>query len=139
MQTRRKAREQAIQFLYQLDITDTPLNNGLSVYCEQNPDSNDKNRFMIELLTAVVQHHPEIDAMIRDTVKHWNFDRIAVVDRNILRVAIAELLYFDTIPVNVTINEAVELAKKFSTKDSGKFVNGILDTIVKSRKIHKPI
>ncbi|MFB3897884.1 MAG: transcription antitermination factor NusB, partial [bacterium] len=95
------------------------------------------NQFVQELLQHTVEHQPEIDGWIKETVEHWSFDRIAVLDRNILRLAIAELLYISNIPVRVTINEAVELAKRFSTKDSGKFVNGILDKIVQDKNIVK--
>ena len=139
MKSRHKAREKVLQILYQLDITDVQLNRSLTIYKEQNPELQEQDSFIEELLDVIIQHQPEIDTIIKNTVEHWTFDRIAVVDRNILRMALAELLYIDTIPVNATINEAIELAKKFSTKDSGKFVNGILDKIVKSKNINKNI
>lgn len=137
MQSRRKAREQVLELLYQLDIADLPLANGLQLYQEKYCQKKNANPLVKELLQQAVQHHSEVDALIKSTVEHWKFDRLAVLDRNILRLAIAELLYLDNIPVNATLNEAVELAKKFSTVDSGKFVNGVLDKIVKLKNIVK--
>jgi N utilization substance protein B len=137
MLTRRKAREQVLGLLYQLDIAGLPLENGLDLYQEQLGREKEPEPFVQELLQQTIQHQTEIDTLITTTVEHWTFDRIAVLDRNILRLAIAELLYIDNIPVNATINEALELAKKFSTQDSSKFINGILDKIVKNRKIDK--
>ncbi|MDI6784810.1 MAG: transcription antitermination factor NusB [bacterium] len=142
MQSRRKAREQVLELLYQLDIAGIPLENGVllakaGISQEQlvipAKAGKEPNPFVQELFQSAILHHLEIDGLIRSTVEHWTFDRIAVLDRNILRLAIAELLYVNNIPVQVTINEAVELAKKFSTKDSGKFINGVLDKIVKVR------
>ena len=137
MLTRRKAREQVLGLLYQLDIAGLPLENGLDLYQEQLGREKEPEPFVQELLQQTIQHQTEIDTLITTTVEHWTFDRIAVLDRNILRLAIAELLYIDNIPVNATINEALELGKKFSTQDSSKFINGILDKIVKNRKIDK--
>jgi transcription antitermination protein NusB len=139
MLSRRKAREQVLELLYQVDIGDLPLAKVLELYQEQQEDRQDKkiNQFVQDLLQKTVQNQLFIDALIKETVEHWTFDRIAVLDRNILRLAITELLYLDDIPAKVTINEAVELAKRFSTKDSGKFVNGVLDKIVQIKNIVK--
>jgi N utilization substance protein B len=137
MLSRRKAREQVLELLYQVDIGDLPIAKVLELYQEQHSNAKQLNQFVHELLQHTVQHQTEIDDLIKQTVEHWTFDRIAVLDRNILRLAITELLYIDTIPVRVTINEAVELAKRFSTKDSGKFANGVLDKIVQIKNIVK--
>lgn len=137
MLSRRKAREQVLELLYQVDIGDLPFANVLNLYQEQQSNAKQINPFVKELLQHTIQFQTEIDNLIKETVEHWTFNRIAVLDRNVLRLAIAELLYIDNIPVKVTINEAVELAKRFSTKDSGKFVNGILDKIVKIKNIVK--
>jgi N utilization substance protein B len=85
--------------------------------------------FADDLIRGTVQHREGIDDWIRKTVKNWELHRIAVVDRNVLRLAIYEMLHRSDIPAVVSINEAVDIAKKFSTEDSGKFVNGILDRI----------
>jgi N utilization substance protein B len=137
MLSRRKAREQALELLYQVDIGDIPISNVIQVYQDQLENAKPMNPFVHQLLQQTVQHITEIDTLIKETVEHWSFDRIAVLDRNILRLAISELLYLEDIPARVTINEAVELAKRFSTKDSGKFVNGILDKIIQIKNIVK--
>ena len=85
--------------------------------------------FADKLIRGVLEHRPELDARIKQHAENWDLHRMAVVDRNILRLAIYEMLHRDDIPPVVSINEAVDIAKKFSTQDSGKFVNGILDKI----------
>ena len=85
--------------------------------------------FAEPLIQGALQHRNEVDAVIRKHARNWELHRIAVVDRNILRLAIYEMLYREDIPPVVSINEAVDIAKKFSTQDSGKFVNGILDQV----------
>ena len=85
--------------------------------------------FAVPLIKGVLQHREAIDEHIKKHCKNWDFNRIAVVDRNIMRLAIFEMLHREDIPPVVSINEAVDIAKKFSTEDSGKFVNGILDKV----------
>ena len=85
--------------------------------------------FADKLIRGVLEHRPDLDKKIQEHAQNWNLNRMAVVDRNILRLAIYEMLYRDDIPPIVSINEAVDVAKKYSTQDSGKFVNGILDKI----------
>jgi N utilization substance protein B len=143
MLSRRKARQKVLELLYQCDIADVPLVTAVERYQEQEQSQLQTEGelsqipFAQELLHQAVEHQVEIDTLIKDTVEHWRFDRIAIVDRNILRMTIAELLYLENIPVNVTINEAIELAKKYSTADSGRFVNGVLDKIVQLKNLKK--
>jgi N utilization substance protein B len=85
--------------------------------------------YSVRLLTHVSQYQEQVDEIIRSKVEKWEFNRIATIDRIVLRLATAELLYFPDIPPKVSINEAIEIAKKYSTDKSGKFVNGILDAI----------
>ena len=85
--------------------------------------------FAEPLVRGVIEHRPEIDGRLKDVIKNWEIHRLAAVDRNVLRLAIFEMLYRDDIPPVVSINEAVDIAKKFSTEDSGRFVNGVLDKI----------
>src|SRR5213079_1198621 len=85
--------------------------------------------FADKLIRGVIEHRNDIDERIKGHAEHWDLHRMAVVDRNVLRLAIYEMLYREDIPPVVSINEAVDIAKKFSTEDSGKFVNGILDKI----------
>jgi N utilization substance protein B len=92
-------------------------------------------RFCDELLTGWMKHREEVDELIRKNARNFEFNRLSAVDRNILRIACHEILHRSDIPAAVAINEAIEIAKKYSTSDSGKFVNGILDNI---RKLHAP-
>ncbi len=144
MGTRRESRELLLQFLYQQDTSSRyppPLPEALKGFWSlQNYDEATK-RFTEELAAGVLEHIEVIDAKIKAHTKNWDFHRIAVVDRNILRLAIYELLFRDDIPPVVSINEAIELAKKFSTEDSGRFVNGILDRVKMdlSRPLRTPL
>jgi len=89
----------------------------------------DAKPFAEQLAQGVLDHLPELDALLQRVADHWSIDRMAVVDRNVLRCALFELLYLDEIPAKVTINEAIEIAKRFGSEESGAFVNGILDRI----------
>ena len=135
MGTRRESRELALQFLYQQDIQSElplPVPEALKAFWNMQPSAADKPAgqvFAEELAHGVLQHLQAVDDRIKAHTLNWDFHRIAVVDRNILRLAIYEMLFRPDIPPVVSINEAIELAKKFSTEDSGRFVNGILDRI----------
>lgn len=102
----------------------------LARFWNTQPDTSDVvKKFAEELIRGAVAKRAEIDERIKQCAEHWELPRIAVVDRNILRLAIYEMLCRDDIPPIVSINEAVEIAKKFSTRESGAFVNGILDRV----------
>ena len=127
---RRLSRELAVQFLYQFDLGGGSLEEALPLFWQTQPEVNDSGRkFTEELIHGVVEHRELIDEKIGKYTENWNLPRIAAVDRNILRLAIYEMMHRDDIPPIVSINEAVDVAKKFSTQDSGKFVNGILDKV----------
>jgi N utilization substance protein B len=154
MGKRREARERAIQFLYQYDLNPAQkLDEALDHFwntqrtaaiAEEKGDSTWGQKvelpaptaeeaavrvFADPLIRGTLEHRDEADAIIKKHAQNWDLHRIAAVDRNILRLAIFEMLHRDDIPPVVSINEAVDIAKKFSTQDSGKFVNGILDKI----------
>ena len=137
MRKRTLAREFALQVLYQLDITsDTPenaLDNFWSNHSDDEVDASLKE-FSSDLVKGVAKNLKEIDERIVQFAANWQLERMAVVDRNIMRLGAFELLYRDDIPPKVSINEAVELAKKFSGLESGKFVNAILDKIKLEKK-----
>ncbi|MCM8789581.1 MAG: transcription antitermination factor NusB [Candidatus Omnitrophica bacterium] len=132
MRKRTKAREFALQVLYQIDITrqtaDACLDNFWQGLAEKEVDEELKN-FTNNLVRGVVQNLAEIDRQISSYATNWQLSRMAVVDRNILRLSCFELNFRDDIPPKVSINEAVELAKKYSQPEAGKFVNAILDKI----------
>lgn len=126
MGVRREGREAAIQFLYQRD-----LNSGdeRGDYYAMRGISPSARRFCDELLDGIAAHSGEVDDLIRECTRNYEFHRISAVDRNILRVAVHEMLHCPQTPPAVSINEAIEVAKKYSTEDSGRFVNGVLDKI----------
>jgi transcription antitermination factor NusB len=132
MRKRTKGREIALKILYQAEITRRPIPQVTEFVWTQMEklDSNVKE-FTDRIAEGVAKHAEEIDKYIQDNATNWQLKRMAIIDRNILRVGVYELLYASDIPPKVTINEAVELAKKYGDIESSKFVNGILD------KIHK--
>ncbi len=133
---RRRIREKIIQALYTLELRETDLETaaGWLITPEIAKDSNAVT-FFKELLQRIIDQKEEIDGYISKHSFNWDMNRIAIIDKNILRMALAELLYFEDIPPKVSINEAIEIAKKFSSTDkSSKFVNGILDAIFNDLK-----
>ena len=135
MGKRRKAREVALQFLYQLDLGDetdpTPHESEFWTRHRLDPDAQ---AFARQLVHGTKANQPHIDELIAQCAEHWNLERMSVVDRNILRVAIFELSCQPNVPAKVAINEAIEIAKKFGTKESARFINGILDRV--HRELH---
>lgn len=129
---RRKAREFALQLLFQLDIRkERPMATILKrFWAEYDPD-DEVRAFTDEIVKGTFKHLHVIDGKILASAKNWSLDRMASVDRNVLRMAAYEILYRLDIPLSVTINEAIELAKKYGTDDSGAFVNGILDNVAR--------
>ena len=129
---RRKAREYALQLLFQLDIRKEKP--GITLFkrfwTEYDPD-DEVREFTEEIVKGTFKNLKTIDAKILASAKNWSLDRMASVDRNVLRMAAYEILYRMDIPLSVTINEAIELAKKYGTDDSGAFVNGILDNVAR--------
>jgi transcription antitermination factor NusB len=135
---RRKAREVALQALYAVEIGGEELPSILDYLFSDNDLEEETKSFVIELTQKVFSHMGKIDELIGRMAKHWELRRIATVDRNILRLAICEIFWFPDIPPKVSINEAIELAKKYSTRESGRFVNGILDSVAReSRKVEE--
>ncbi len=129
MRKRTQARELALQLLYQLDFRGEEVLPGIEEALAPGAGDPEVLSFARELVFGYWERRREIDAKIEEVAKNWQLKRMAAVDRNILRLATHELLFREDIPPLVTINEAIDIAKKFSTKNSGPFVNGILDTI----------
>ena len=132
MGLRRDGREAAIQFLYQFDAhKPANVDEALAAFWKQTEEPKNVRDFANDLLRGALEKLPEVDAKIRTLADNWDFERLAVVDRNILRLAVYEMLFRPEIPPVVSINEAIEIAKKFSTAESGSFVNGLLDRVKK--------
>jgi len=133
--SRRAARELALNVLYQIDIVRTPPQEALETALANTGLEAGAAEFASTLVDGVLEHINDIDDILRRLSVGWELQRQPAVDRNILRIAIFEILHLDYVPPSVSINEAVELAKKFSTEESGRFVNGVLGTLVRERKI----
>jgi N utilization substance protein B len=126
---RRKSRELAMQALYYMDITRGASEEKLTLFCRSRSPSERVKPFFVELVRGVVQARVQIDAVIERFSSHWKIHRMSAVDRNILRIAVYEMFVCSDIPTKVSLNEAIELGKKFGTEESGAFINGILDSI----------
>lgn len=122
---RRTAREKALQALFQVNVSDTDPNEAI----EHALEEGNQDEFMNKLVFGSIEHEAELDELITPHLKNWKIDRLANIDITILRMAAYELKYEEDIPKNVTIDEAVELAKAFGDDHSSKFVNGVLSKI----------
>jgi len=135
---RTKSREFALQALYQLNITKQDVNALLTQFQKHFLPGREVDEFLRRLVLGVLEHCEELDRLIEQYSENWRLDRIDVIDRNILRMALFELLYCEDIPPKVTINEAIDLGKRYGSEDSGSFINGILDRI-QNEVVRKPI
>jgi len=133
MKKRRRARELCLQGLYALEISKNPVDQVIEDVRQKETDEEILS-FACQLLRATAEQNEALDQEVMSVVKNWDLNRIALVDRLILRMALCEILNFEEIPPKVTINEAIDLAKKFSTSESGRFVNGILDSLYQHYK-----
>jgi N utilization substance protein B len=144
MSKRRRGREMALQMLYQLDCGESTVAEVLARFDPVSIRSDDPRPTIVRkrdeqaltyaarLFEGTVEHRDEIDELIRSKAEHWRLERMPAVDRNILRLAVFEFLYQEDVPQLVIINEAIELAKRFGSEDSSRFVNGLLDGLLKS-------
>lgn len=136
MGKRRTARTLALQALYQWNLQPEQPTRPWDSWNDQDTEPAAID-FAKSLVEGVIQHRDTIDAAISKYTHNWAMDRLSIVDRNVLRIAVFELLYLDDIPPAVTINEAIEIAKQFGDDESGGFVNGILDGLSKSLDVAK--
>jgi len=136
MRKRTLSREIALQALYQLEVRGEEIGNEIDSFCKEQGKESGVSDFALTLVNGSIRFMKEIDKRVVSVSEHWDLHRMPVIDRNILRLACYELFYIDDIPPKVSINEAIDLAKKYSTQKSGVFVNGILDKIF-SRYVKK--
>lgn len=130
MNIKHKARETALQALYRMDIAEVGREQ-FECDPEVLPHGTEARSYCEALVNGVMENRKEIDSIIEEFSENWTVDRMAVVDRNILRLSIYELMYSDAVPFKVIIDEAIELAKRYGSEESGAFINGVLD---KARK-----
>jgi transcription antitermination protein NusB len=138
MGTRRKGRELALQALYQIEITGDPSAAAVDLFLSHFQGSAQAKEFARRLVSGVVSQRPDIDRLIEKCSENWKLMRIAKVDLLILRMAAYELIFCPDIPLNVSLDEAIEMGKRFGTGDSGSFINGVLDQLAHSDspKVH---
>ena len=131
MGARRKARECALQMLFQFDVAQPPIDQLSPTYWDELSDivADDVRHFADELVFGTISNLQEIDERIRVRTEHWRISRMAIVDRNLLRLAVYEFLHQPETPKTVAINEALEIARRFSTHEATQFINGVLDAI----------
>ncbi len=129
MRKRTQSREYVIQLLYEIEMTQYSADQVLQEFWKTNDASDEVKGFTEKIVKGTIEKRSQIDEVLARYAENWNLDRMAIVDRNILRYSTYELLFMDDIPPKVSINEAVNLAKKYSQEESGKFVNGVLDKI----------
>jgi N utilization substance protein B len=131
MGRRRKARENALQLLFQLDFNEAEVETALSLFWKGKRETQEVKEYSAWLVRGIYSHLEKIDSVIRSHSQNWRLARMAAVDRNILRIAVFELLYEENVAAAVIINEAIEIAKKYSNEQAASFVNGILDGVRK--------
>lgn len=129
LRKRTRAREMALQALYLVDMRGPEAQFDGHQHLEAESDDPDVLRFAVELFDGCVRNWQALNQCISDVAENWQLHRMAIIDRNILRIGTYELTYLKDVPPKVSINEAIDLAKKFSTAESGAFVNGILDKL----------
>jgi N utilization substance protein B len=129
MHQRRKAREVALQVLYELDVLNIDAKEAITLFWNNFQATEDSKKFSTLLIEGAWDNREKIDTLIRSCSEHWSLERMSRVDRNILRMAVYELLYCPNIPPKVTMNEAIDLGKMYGSENSGSFINGILDAV----------
>ncbi len=127
--TRRQEREFALQVLYGLEFNEA----GISEMVDRLHETQKKKatEFSLKLISETVQNREELDRLIEERLRNWEYKRVAVIDKILLRMAIAEFLYFNSVPPQATLNEMIELSKEYGTERSSKFINGVLDAVLK--------
>ncbi|BDQ02212.1 MAG: N utilization substance protein B [Ignavibacterium sp.] len=130
---RRIIREKVLQVLYAYEMNNDNLQSQIDEVFADTEEDSDK-QFGLSLIYKVLPNRNKFDEMIKEKVSNWEMDRIALIDKILIRMGICELLYFEDIPPKVSINEVIEISKKFSTAGSAKFINGVLDAILNDLK-----
>lgn len=129
MHQRRKAREIALQVLYAIDVLHIDAKEAITLFWNNFQATEDSRKFSTLLIEGAWDNRDQIDDLIRSCSENWSLERMSRVDRNILRMAVYELLYCPTIPPKVTLNEAIDIGKMYGSENSGSFINGILDAV----------
>ena len=137
MRVRTRARELALQFLYGIDVQGPEYRERLEAFLHDElagkPGEQDAREYAVRIVDGVTLHREAVDRLLQEAAQNWDISRMAVIDRNAMRIGCYEMLHVPEVPTKVAINEAIELGKRYSTEQSGAFINGILDRIRKER------
>ncbi|MBL8015955.1 MAG: transcription antitermination factor NusB [Ignavibacteria bacterium] len=136
--TRRYLREKALQTLYAFELTGDPIDQ-VKLQQLEELDKKDDRKFCDDLIKYTVENNDKYETIIKETVDNWDMERIALIDAIIIKMCLTEFFHFEDIPPKVSINESIDIAKDFSTRNSGKFVNGVLDAILERLQKEKLI
>lgn len=134
---RRKEREFALKVLYAVEFNDTPVEEQLD-YLKQS-EAEFATEFAVKLIKIYTKNVEDLDRLIKEKLKHWKFERVAVIDKILLRIALVEFIYLEDIPPKVTMDEIIEIGKMYSTDKSNQFLNGMLDALLKSLQAENKI
>ncbi len=129
---RKLAREETMKILFQMEMNKNFSDELIELYLQENNFANDELEYITNAVNTIRDNLKEIDNKIKDNIKGWKLDRLAKVDLSVLRIAVYEIGYRDDIPIEVSINEAIEICKKYSTDESSKFINGVLGNYVRT-------
>lgn len=133
---RRKARELALQILFQVDVGNLPIEEAIETTLSEAVGADDEIRnYAVQLVRGVWEQKSNLDAQIQGVTRNWAVERMAAIDRNLIRIALYEILNVSDVPYRVAINEAVELAKEYGTTESRRFVNGVLGALLRRLKL----
>ncbi len=137
--TRREERELVLKVLFALEFNQIPFAEQLEYLLEEEGDGKSVSPFVEKIIRLYLENKEELDKRIKTKLINWEFNRVAPIDRVLLRMALVEFMYFEDIPPEVTIDEMIEIGKKYSTPKTGKFINGLLDALLKELKKKKLI
>ena len=138
VRARRKGRELALQALYQLEITSESAEQSLRAFWNSFESTKAAREFALELVRGVLARREEIDALIAGASEHWRIERLSRIDLNVIRIAVYELTSPPALPVEIALNEAIEIARRFGTEESAAFVNGVLDQVASRLGLKAP-
>ncbi len=137
--TRREERELVLKVLFALEFNPIPFQQQLEYLLLEQENKKRVSPFVEKMIRLYLENKQELDARIKTKLINWDFNRVASIDRILLRMALVEFMYFEDIPPEVTIDEMIEIGKKYSTPKTGKFINGLLDALLKELKDKKLI
>lgn len=134
---RKRARESTMKLLYQMEINEDFSDKLINLFFENNTFNEEEKEYILDATSKIVNNMEKIDSHIEKNIENWEINRLAKIDLCVLRIAIYEILFRPDIPVEVSINEAIEISKKYSSSQSSKFVNGVLGSIVRSTDLNE--